>query len=352
MHQDSFDKLLALIRNNLLVDEAQAAHRGGVILPELQLYCALRYFGGARHSDLFYFCGISRAAFHYVLWRVVFAIIKCKPLKIRFPKTEEECAKAADDFKSVSTGHAINNCVCVVDGYHMATIVPQKNVAGNVRSYFNGHYRSYGVNVQAACDRHCRFVFFGVAAAGVIPDRQAIDKVELGDLIEGLKHFGKVATPSSVATEESVDDVVKGYYCAIGDCAYTATNSLAPIFGGTQALFPEHDNFNYYASQLRIRIEMAFGMLVEKFGILQSPLRIHLGNVKWLALCLAILHNYCINERLGEVEEFIHGEDMQQRSVDAVIQYEALTLQEYGQSSDCRDYMVKRVKSKGLVRPK
>ncbi len=351
MNQDSFEKLLCAIRDDLVVNELQAARRGGAIIPELQLYCALRYMGGGLHSDLFYFCGISRSAFHYVLWRVIFAILRCKPLRIRFPGTEEECAKAAKEFKSVSTGHAINNCVCVVDGYHMEIIVPQKMVAENVRSYYNGHYRTYGVNVQAACDRHCRFVFFGVAAPGVTPDRQAVNNVTLGDLIEGLQHFGKQSTAGSLPVEASVDDVARGFYCAIGDCAYTATNNFVPIFGGAQALLPENDNFNYFASQLRIRIEMAFGLLVEKFGVLQRALHIHLENVKYLALCLAMLHNYCINERLGEAIEFIHGEQMQQRSVAAVSQYEELSFQEYGQSSACRDYMVRRVKSKGLVRP-
>ncbi len=33
----------------------------------------------------------------------------------------------------------------------------------NVKSFYSGHYKTHGINVQAACNHHCRFVFLGVA---------------------------------------------------------------------------------------------------------------------------------------------------------------------------------------------
>lgn len=351
MRQESFDKLLLFIRHDLIVDEAQAARRGGAIIPELQLYCAIRYLAGGLYSDIFYFCGISRSAFHASIWKVIVAINKCPQLQIRFPSTNEECSAAAAGFKAVSTGHAINNCVCVLDGYHMEIICPPKHVVKNVKSYFNGHYRSHGFNVQAACDPHCRYVFFGVASPGVTPDRDAISQCELHKLVEGLQKFG-----SNVPVDNSIesDNVPIGFYCAIGDCAYPSSDTLVPIFGGAQARPEDNDNFNYFASQLRIRIEMAFGMMVEKFGILQSALQVDVEHVRFLALCIAQLHNFCINERLGEAveaAEFVHEGNMHQRDASANVQHRQITLQEYVRSSQCRDYMVRRVKSKGLVRP-
>ena len=107
-------------------------------------------------------------------------------------------------------------------------------------------------------------------------DREALNQVELGILIQNLP----------------------GLYCAIGDCAYSATEHLVPIFGGAQALVRRHDNFNFFVSQLRIRIEMAFGLMVKKWAILQRPLTIQMGNIKHLIVAIARLHNFCINERL------------------------------------------------------
>jgi len=37
---------------------------------------------------------------------------------------------------------------------------------GNVKVYFSGHYQTYGINVQAACDHQCRFVYAALAASG------------------------------------------------------------------------------------------------------------------------------------------------------------------------------------------
>ena len=37
------------------------------------------------------------------------------------------------------------------------------------------------VNVQAACNIFCRFMFLGVVGPGVLPDRVAIHKVDLMD---------------------------------------------------------------------------------------------------------------------------------------------------------------------------
>jgi hypothetical protein len=41
-------------------------------------------------------------------------------------------------------------------------------------------------------------------------------------------------------------------------------------FVGTDRCDPSQDAFNYYLSQVRIRVEMAFGRLVNKFRILSG----------------------------------------------------------------------------------
>lgn len=53
-----------------------------------------------------------------------------------------------------------------------------------------------------------------------------------------------------------------------------------------------------FSIQLRIRIEMAFGMLVTKWGVLQKPLKIPLRKIPKVFLACCMLHNYCIDERL------------------------------------------------------
>ncbi len=72
-----------------------------------------------------------------------------------------------------------------------------------------------------------------------------------------------------------------GLFCAIGDCAYTPTEHLVPIFAGPQATNLSSSNYNFNASQCKIRIEMAFG-----------PLTCKLKHVWRVAVCIARLHNF------------------------------------------------------------
>jgi len=277
MSPSSFNKLVDLLRPSLLVDKNMAELRGGPICPEICVYACLRFLAGGSYTDIKFFTGMSTPSLYRIVWKCIHAIIKCVALDITFPSSTEEVKAAAEGFSSISKEGCIWNCVGVIDGYHLEIKTPSKSEVTNVKSFFSGHYQTHGVNVQAACDHHCRFIFMGVAGPGVMGDRDAIQQVELNKLVEALP----------------------GLYCAIADCAYSPSEHLVPIYRGSDAAIPRNDNFNFYASQLRIRIEMAFGLMVMKWGILARPLSVKVRKLKYLMLGIARLHNFCINERLA-----------------------------------------------------
>ena len=170
-------------------------------------------------------------------------------------------------------------------------------------------------------------------------DREAIEQVPLYGIIEQLP----------------------GSYCVISDCAYRPTENMVPIFGGAGALDPLNDGWNFYASQCRIRIEMAFGLMKQKWGILNTPLRIRLKNVKRLMVCLARLHNFTINERLqlgniaggaigtchdGRHRFSVFEEGM--RLQHAVVEGEAIESNEFRNFSANPIAMVERVRGRRL----
>jgi DDE superfamily endonuclease len=137
---------------------------------------------------------------------------------------------AAANFASISRGQAIVNCVGAIDGFLLEIMAPPADVVGNVRMYYSGHYKRYGVNIQACCDYLSRFTYIALAGPGVMNDNQAIHEIDLSKLIKALP-FG---------------------YCVIGDVAYTASESLVPLFYGADKFKKKYDNFNFYGSQLRI----------------------------------------------------------------------------------------------------
>ena len=279
MSHSSFNKLLSLIRDRLEVNTTRAKARGGAIIPELCLYCTLRFLAGGSYLDICDVAGISKSSFYRIVWKTMKAINKTPALRIRFPQKSFEFNQAISDFASISQGKAIINCVGVIDGYLCRIKVPTKKEAGNVRSYFSGHYQCYGVNIQAVADHHSRFLYIGLAAPGVTADRDALEQChKLYDAIEAI--------PLGM--------------CIIGDAAYEATERMVPVYQGLEKMVAQYDNFNYFASQLRIRIEMAFGMMQMKWGILQRPLSCKLRNVGLLIHTVGRLHNFVINERLLE----------------------------------------------------
>ena len=58
------------------------------------------------------------------------------------------------------------------------------------------------------------------------------------------------------------------------------------------------DSYNFYLSQLRIRIEMAIGILVNKWRIFKKPLEVKISNCKTIIHSAVCLHNFIINEKI------------------------------------------------------
>jgi hypothetical protein len=154
------------------------------------------------------------------------------------------------------------------------------------------------MNIQGACNHHCCFTFLA-GPPGVMGDCNAIKNMvkKLGSLVEDLP----------------------GLYCAIGDCAYTASKRLIPIFRGEMARTPRNNIFNFYASQLCIQIKMAFGLMIaKKWGILSRPLTIKMIKIKKLMVAIARLHHFCINERLQENKNKNHNNNWDSNGSSAV----------------------------------
>jgi hypothetical protein len=133
---------------------------------------------------------------------------------------------------------------------------------------------------------------------------------------------------------------------------------MVPMFSGADKSRADYDNFNFYASQCRIRIETTFGLMTKKWGILQRLLTTKLTNDKWLVLCIARLHNFVINERLssGQQSAYKVGDKVVDAALALVGRSHQTTNAEEGSvafrgNSTARLLMVQRVRDMGLERP-
>jgi hypothetical protein len=93
------------------------------------------------------------------------------------------------------------------------------------------------------------------------------------------------------------EGLLPSHLCIFGDNAYINSVYMATPFAGVM-LDVAKDAYNFYHSQVRIRVECAFGMLTERWAILRRAMPCNITVKKTIALvcALAKLHNYCISE--------------------------------------------------------
>ena len=106
----------------------------------------------------------------------------------------------------------------------------------------------------------------------------------------------------------------------LSDAAYTLSKTMLIPFTGVDWSDPAHDAFNYYLSQLRIRVEMAFGRLVGKFRLLNGTAGGSMDRVSSILTACARLHNYIISEDMPFNNEYNYastGEEMEAMGITA-----------------------------------
>jgi len=143
----------------------------------------------------------------------------------------------------------------------------------NPGDYFSGHYKRFGLNVQAACDANLIFIYVSVAAPGRTNDQRAFKRL--------------------TRLSRWLQSLASGFFFG-GDNAYPLLNNLLIPFSGSQAHDPSKRSFNFLLSQLRIRIEMAFGRLSTKWRIFRRNLDLSTElNSKVVEVAMK-LHNFVI----------------------------------------------------------
>ena len=88
---------------------------GGAIIPELCVYITTWYLAGGSYMDIFFLISISKSSFFHLLWKTIKAINRCAELQITWPYTKEWQIKCACGFTSITTNHALCECVAVLD---------------------------------------------------------------------------------------------------------------------------------------------------------------------------------------------------------------------------------------------
>ena len=130
------------------------------------------------------------------------------------------------------------------------TVKDAKWVGVDQKKFLRGRKHKFGLNCQAVTDVDGRILDISVAYGASAADCVAFEASDLHALLEC--------------------GILKPGYVLVGDNAYLNSSYMAtPYFNVSGKPNKKiEDNYNFYHSQLRIRVECAFGMLVARWGTL------------------------------------------------------------------------------------
>ena len=256
MSPESFRKLVDLVRDDLEPKDKKRNKkmRTTYLDPETKVMMTLRWLAGGQYVDQCRRNGVSKPTVFKAFHQVIKAINSNPNIGVpKWPTTVEECNVVATGWAKLSgpaeSRGLFTTVIGMLDGILIATRSPMKSETKRPDDYRSGHKKKIGLNCQAICDSSLRFLFVSVKSPGKTNDLKAYRMSRLYDLIEGLP---------------------EGYFCG-GDNAYCNTEHLLVPFPG-QNLLQREDSYNFFLSQLCIRIENAFALLVRRWGILWRPL--------------------------------------------------------------------------------
>ena len=129
------------------------------------------------------------------------------------------------------------------------TVRDQKVIGFGPTKFFCGRKMKYEVNMMGVCDSKRRFIWVEVNMPGAVSDFYAFDESALKQKLEA-------------------EGFLRPGLCLFGDNAYI--NSWYMCTPWRNVSSGPKDAMNFFHSQVRINIECAFGILVHRWGILNS----------------------------------------------------------------------------------
>jgi hypothetical protein len=260
----------------------------GEITTSVRLACALRYFAGGSRYDIAPLYGVGVSEVNFSVWVIVDAINTCAKFTISYPESLEEQREIARGFQNASTP-GIPNCAGAIDGILIWTLKPSLRDANESgigqKKFLCGRKNKFGLNCQVVSDCRGRILDISINYGGSSSDCIAFEGSDLYHRLQNglMKKDGN-----------------KPRFVLFGDNAYLNSSFMATPYPNVSG-DPEKktkDDYNFYHSQLRIRVECSFGMLVQRWGILRTafPKNISVRKIVSTVVALSKLHNFCIDQ--------------------------------------------------------
>lgn len=229
------------------------------LTPIQQVCLALRFYASGCHQlSLGTLVHVDQATVSRTCWKVTEAICDVLGHRISLPANLNTIK---DVFYEAS---GFPNTIGCIDCTHIEIKAP--SLYDFPDEYIN-RKGWHSLNVQAVCDANCIFVDVEIRWPGSVHDSRIFCNSEIGRKLFRNDLRGML----------------------LGDSGYGLYPFLLTPFRNPTT--PNEENFNRCHKRTRVAVERSFGQLKQRFGCLQTVLKIKLERVPKTALACFILHN-------------------------------------------------------------
>lgn len=213
-------------------------------------------------------------------------------IKIEFPfRTEEEWNSIERHF---ATRWNYSNCIGCIDGKHIQMVKPPNS--GSV--YYN-YKKTFSISLLAVVTADYRFIAYDVGRPGRMSDAGIWLRSQLRRHFEPTDQYNPLNIPKAEKLADHTGRVdtngPKIPYHIVGDDGFGLSSSLIKPYN--KVMDAMKDVFNYRLSRTRQTVEVAFGILANRFRVLHNRVHCLPKNAQLIVESCLILHNFLSTKR-------------------------------------------------------
>ncbi|XP_071055934.1 putative nuclease HARBI1 [Onthophagus taurus] len=194
---------------------------------------------------------------------------------LKFPCNASDWMNIAEDFK---TYWQVENCVGAIDGRHIDIRQPPGS-----GSYFFNYKGFYSIVLLAVVNANYEFIYVNCGTNGRVSDGGVLMQTDFGELLENKK----LNLPSPTNFPDNRDICLP--FTFLGDEAFPLKENLMKPYPN-KGITHDEKIFNYRMCRGRRVVENAFGILANRFRILQTTMNVSVETSEVIVLACCALH--------------------------------------------------------------
>ncbi|XP_046684984.1 putative nuclease HARBI1 [Homalodisca vitripennis] len=276
MTEDCFEDILRRISPDIV--KQNSILREPISCKE-RLAATLQFLASGRtYENLKFSCAISPQSLGKIIPETCTAIYNAlREEYLHLPENESDWMNIATDFKKY---WQVENCVGALDGKHIAILQPPGS-----GSYFFNYKGFFSVVLLAVVNANYEFMYVNCGVNGRVSDGGVLFETDFGQQLEN----GQLNLPSPTTFPNNRDVCLP--FVFLGDEAFPLKENLMKPYTN-KGITHDERIFNYRICRGRRVVENAFGILANRFQVLQTTIRTSLETTEVIILACCALHNY------------------------------------------------------------